>query len=136
VEVIKFPLLQRGIKGGIKKSIMLLYNKKLKGHARALRKNMTHGERLVWSKIRRKQLKGYQFYRQRIIGNYIVDFYCPKARLIIELDGGQHYGAEGIRKDLKRDDYLKNMGLRVLRFSDREVFENLTGVLEKIYGDL
>jgi len=97
---------------------------------------MTHGERLVWSKIRRKQLKGYQFYRQRIIGNYIVDFYCPKARLIIELDGGQHYGAEGIRKDLKRDDYLKNMGLRVLRFSDREVFENLTGVLEKIYGDL
>ncbi|MFQ6031420.1 MAG: endonuclease domain-containing protein [Candidatus Zixiibacteriota bacterium] len=112
---------------------MLYYNKNLKGNARTLRKNMTDAERLLWSRIRRKQLKGYQFYRQRIIGNYIADFYCPKTRLIIELDGGQHYSAEGMRKDQKRDDYLKNMGFTVLRFSDREVFENLTGVLEKIY---
>jgi very-short-patch-repair endonuclease len=104
---------------------MLFYNKKLKGHARALRKNMTVAERLLWSKIRRKQLKGYQFYRQRIIGNYIVDFYSPKRRLIIELDGSQHYGEEGMRKDKKRDAYLKNMELKILRFSDREVFENL-----------
>ncbi len=115
---------------------MLLYNKQLKGHARVLRKNMTNAERLLWSKIRRKQLKGYQFYRQRIIGNYIVDFYCPKTRLIIELDGGQHYREEGIRKDKKRDAYLKNMELKILRFSDREVFENLNGMLERIHGEL
>lgn len=55
-----------------------------------LRKNMTEAEKILWSKIRRKQLKGYQFYRQRVIGNYIVDFLCPKARLVIEVDGGQH----------------------------------------------
>ncbi|MFQ6002357.1 MAG: endonuclease domain-containing protein [Candidatus Zixiibacteriota bacterium] len=115
---------------------MLFYNKKLKGHARVLRKNMTNAERLVWSRIRRKQLKGYQFYRQKIIGNYIVDFYCPKRRLIIELDGGQHYGEEGMKKDKKRDAYLKSIGLNILRFSDREVFENLNGMLEKIYGEL
>ncbi len=94
---------------------------------------MTDAERLLWSKIRRKQLKGHQFYRQKIIGNYIVDFYCPRAGLIIELDGGQHYKEEGMKKDKKRDAYLKNIGLKVLRFSDREVFENLPGVLEKIY---
>jgi len=115
---------------------MLFYDQKLKGYARELRKNMTNVERLLWSKIRRKQLKGYQFYRQKIIGNYIVDFYCPKKRLIIELDGGQHYGEEGKKKDKKRDAYLKSIGLNILRFSDREVFENLDGVLERIYGEL
>ena len=70
---------------------MLHYNKNLMKYARELRKNMTDAERLLWSKIRGKQLKGYQFYRQKILGNYIVDFHCPKANLIIELDGGQHY---------------------------------------------
>lgn len=115
---------------------MLFYNKKLKDNARVLRKNMTDAERLLWSRIRRKQLKGYQFYRQKIIGNYIVDFYCPRTRLVIELDGGQHYGEEGMKRDKKRDAYLKNVGLRILRFSDREVFENLTGALERIYEHL
>ena len=116
--------------------IMLFYNKKLKGNARALRKNMTGAERLLWSRIRRRQLKGYQFYRQKTIGNYIVDFYCPKTRLIIEIDGRQHYGEERMNQDQKRDAYLKNIGLKILRFSDREVYENLNGVLEKIYEDL
>ena len=115
---------------------MLLYNKKLKGHARALRKNMTDAERLLWTRIRRKQLKGYQFYRQRTIGNYIVDFYCPRRRLIIEVDGGQHYGRGGMAKDKERDAYLKIAGLGIRRFSDREVFGNLNGVLERIYEDL
>ncbi len=115
---------------------MLPYNKKLKGHARTLRKNMTDAERLLWSRIRRKQLKGYQFYRQRIIGDYIVDFYCPRRRLIIEVDGCQHYGKCGMAKEKERDAYLKIAGLRIRRFSDREVFKNLNGVLEKIYEDL
>jgi very-short-patch-repair endonuclease len=87
-------------------------------------------------KNKKKTTEGYQFYRQRIIGNYIVDFYRPKRKLIIELDGSQHYGEEGIKKDKRRNAYLKNIGLKILRFSDREVFENLKGVLERIYGDL
>ena len=97
---------------------------------------MTDAEKLLWSSLRAKQLKGCQFYRQRIIGDYIVDFYCPKASLVIELDGGQHYTEEGIEKDRIRDDYLKEHGYKVLRFSDRDIFKNLTGVIERIYGDL
>jgi len=74
---------------------MFPYNKRLKSLSRSLRSNMTDAERLLWSKIRRKQLKGLQFYRQKIIGNYIADFYCPELKLVIEVDSGQHYSAEG-----------------------------------------
>ena len=112
---------------------MLPFNKHLKPYARDLRKNMTDAERYLWSKIRRKQLKSYQFYRQKSIGNYIVDFYCPAVKLVIELDGGQHYTPEGKTSDEKRDNYLASLGLTVLRFSDREVFTNIDGVLKKIY---
>jgi very-short-patch-repair endonuclease len=115
---------------------MLPFNKKLKPFARELRKNMTEVEKLLWSKIRKKQLKGYQFYRQKNIGNYIVDFYCPAAKLIIELDGGQHYSPEGIEKDKRRDAYLNSLKLTVLRFPDRDVFINIDGVLQTIYGHL
>ena len=97
---------------------------------------MTDAEKLLWSKLRRKQLKGSQIYRQRIIDDYIVDFYCPKADLIIEIDGSQHYTDEGINKDKIRDNFLKIQGFKVLRFSDKEVFENLKGVVEKIYENL
>lgn len=115
---------------------MIPYNRNLKRYSRELRKNMTEAERLIWSRIRRKQLKDIQFYRQRIIGNYIVDFYCPKARLVVEIDGGQHYIEEGIKDDILRDNFLTDLGLKVLRFSDRDVFENLNGVIEKIYDNL
>ena len=97
---------------------------------------MTDAERLLWSRVRRKQLKGCQFYRQKIIGNHIVDFYCPKARLIIEIDGGQHYNDEELKKDTIRDDHMREHKLKVLRFSDREVFKNLNGVVERIYESL
>ena len=97
---------------------------------------MTDAENLLWSKIRSKQLKNYQFYRQKIIGNYIVDFYCPKANLIIELDGGQHYTGEGKENDRKRDNSMASVGIKVLRFSDKEIFENFNAVLEKIWTQL
>ena len=115
---------------------MLPFNKKFKTLARQLRRNMTEAESFLWQRIRRKQLKGRQFYRQKNIGNYIVDFYCPSAKVIIELDGGQHYRQEGNRRDQVRDKYLESLGFRVLRFSDREVFKNIEGVLEKIFEHL
>ena len=68
---------------------MLSYDKQLKALSQHLRKNMTDAENMLWLKLRRKQLKGHQFYRQKMIGKYIVDFYCPKANLVIEFDGGQ-----------------------------------------------
>ncbi|MBU2590942.1 MAG: endonuclease domain-containing protein [Nitrospinota bacterium] len=112
---------------------MLSYNKSLKQISRNLRRNMTDAETLLWAKLRGKQLKGCQFYRQKIIGSYIADFYCPKLKLVIEVDGGQHYSTEGKEKDKKRDDYMIRTGITVLRFSDREVLGNLDAVLEKIW---
>ncbi len=115
---------------------MLIYNKNLKQYSRELRKNMTDAERLLWSKIRGKQLGNYQFYRQKIIGRYIADFYCPKAKLVVELDGGQHYSCSGEEKDAVRDSYMVSIGLKVLRFSDRDVINHLNGVMEKIWAEL
>ncbi len=97
---------------------------------------MTEAENLLWSKLRQKQLKGHQFYRQKPIGNFIADFYCPKVNLILELDRGQHYTENGKAKDRQRDEYMRSIGLKVLRFSDREVFENMEGVIETIGRNL
>jgi len=111
---------------------MLPYNKELKTFARELRKNMTDAERRIWSKLRKKELKGHQFYRQKILGNYIVDFFCPAANLVIEIDGGQHLSPEHVKRDTVRDGYLASLGLTVLRFTDTEVLRNMDGVLERI----
>jgi very-short-patch-repair endonuclease len=116
--------------------MFLAYEGKLKDFSRELRTHMTDAEKALWMKLRRKQLKGYQFYRQMIVGDYIVDFYCPGARLIIEVDGGQHYGPEEMAKDRVRDGYLRKRGFEVLRFSDREVLAERESVLEKIYTNL
>ena len=83
--------------------MFLAYEGKLKVFSRELRTHMTDAEKALWIKLRRKQLKGYQFYRQKIIGDYIVDFYCPGARLVVDVDGGQHYGLEEMAKDRVRD---------------------------------
>jgi len=113
---------------------MLPYNKNLKQLSRQLRNNMTDAERQLWAKIRTKQLKGYQFYRQKPIGDYIVDLFCPKAKIVIEIDGSHHLVGETIYYDRIRDDYLTSLGLRVLRFTNTEVMRNIEGVIEKI-GD-
>ena len=115
---------------------MVLYNQNLKQISRTLRKNSTDAERRLWSALRLKQLNGFQFYRQRIIVNYIVDFFCPKAKLIIEVDGGQHYFGKTQINGLKRDEYLKKIGFEVLRFSDRDVLTNIEGVIENILTNL
>jgi len=115
---------------------MLEYNKNLKQLSRNLRRNMTDAEKLLWSRIRGKQLNGLQFYRQKIIGNTIADFYCPKTRLVIEIDGGQHYSAEGKEKDRLRDEKMARAGITVFRFSDREVLEDLESVLGKLWTGL
>lgn len=115
---------------------MLLYNKNLKQYSRELRKNMTDAERYLWSKVRMKQLNSCQFYRQRIIDNYIVDFFCPRAKLVIEVDGSQHYSDEMAEADKIRDEYMRNNGLKVLRFTDTEVLKNIEGTVEIILENL
>ena len=109
------------------------YNTNLKQPSRDLRNNMTDAEQLLWRKLRRKQILGLQFYRQKPILNFIVDFYCPAANLVIECDGGQHYTAEGLEADRARDQALVQLGLNMLRFDNRQILTEIDGVVEKIY---
>jgi very-short-patch-repair endonuclease len=97
---------------------------------------MTDAERRLWSAIRMKQIEGVRFYRQKPVGDYIVDFYCPKAKLVIEVDGGQHFSGEQLENDKNRDAYLLSLGLKVLRFNNNEVLKNLEGVVEVILENL
>ncbi|MDQ9009700.1 DUF559 domain-containing protein [Acinetobacter gerneri] len=109
------------------------YNKKLKQASRDLRNNMTEAEKLLWLKLRYKQILGLQFYRQKLILNFIVDFYCPSANLVIECDGSQHYTAEGLKADRNRDQTLGELGLKVLRFDNRQVLQEVDAVIQAIY---
>jgi very-short-patch-repair endonuclease len=110
----------------------LPHNTNLKKYSQNLRSKPTDAERCLWSRLRLKQLNGYQFYRQRVIGNYIVDFCSPAVKLVIEVDGSQHYSDNMVLKDKIRDKYLQDCGLKVLRFNDYEVLTNISGVVEKI----
>ncbi|MEN8613859.1 endonuclease domain-containing protein [Dehalogenimonas sp. THU2] len=110
---------------------MLPYNHKLLEISRTLRKHMTDAELRLWSKIRMKQI-GYQFYRQKPIGNYIADFYCPRARLVVEVDGGHHYSGDTALHDKARDEYMVRLGLTVIRLSNADVMNNLDGAVQAI----
>ena len=89
---------------------MLIYRNKLKNYSRELRTNMTDSELYLWSKLRMHQIGGYSFNRQKIIGDYIVDFFCSRANLVVEVDGSQYYTDEMIEHDQKRDQYLQPKG--------------------------
>lgn len=109
------------------------YNKNLKQASRDLRNHMTEAEKLLWSRIRNKQILDLQFYRQKPILNYIVDFYCPAANLVIECDGSQHFTNEGLEADRIRDEALAQLGLKVLRFDNGQVVRRIDDVVETIY---
>ena len=111
---------------------MLKYNFQLKEYSKKLRHEMTDAEKMLWQKIRRRQLKGYQFFRQKPIGKYIVDFYCPKARLIIEIDGGQHYEEHNQAEDKKRDAELNLIGFKVVRYTNLDIIKNFNSAVEDI----
>ena len=106
------------------------HNKKIVHNAKALRKNMTKEEKHLWYDF----LRTYpvKFLRQKVLGKYIVDFYCAKANLVVELDGSQHFEKQGVIKDNQRDEYLKEYGILVLRFSNLEINNNFMGVCEHI----
>ena len=107
---------------------MKKYNKANIPLAKALRKNMTPWEKKLWYQF----LRSYhvRFQRQKAIGSYIADFYCAKARLVIELDGGEHYTPEQIERDKIRTTELENMNLTVLRFLNRDIDRNFGSICE------
>ena len=95
---------------------------------------MTDAERFLWFRLRRKQVLGVQFYRQKPLLEFIVDFYAPAASLVIELDGAQHLSAAGIAADARRTVALESLGLRVLRFDDLQVLTQTRAVMEAIHA--
>ncbi|MBA2399658.1 MAG: endonuclease domain-containing protein [Bradyrhizobium sp.] len=106
--------------------------KKLRANARELRKNSTDAERILWSELRDHKLNGIGFRRQVPIKNYIADFACHAAKLVVELDGGQHFSDQAERADAVRSSVIEARGFQVLRFSNLDVMENRAGVLETI----
>ena len=104
----------------------------MRRYARSLRTNQTDAERLLWSRLRRRQLAGFKFRRQHQIGLYICDFACVEAGVIVELDGSQH--AENLDYDLLRDRFLRSAGFEVLRFWNSDVLGRTDDVLDTIHA--
>jgi very-short-patch-repair endonuclease len=112
------------------------YNLNLKTPSRILRTNMTDAEQVLWRHLRRKQIHNVQFYRQKPILSFIVDFYSAAAKLVIELDGSQHYEESHQADDQLRDTALVQLGLKVLRFDNRQVLTETAAVLEVIHEEV
>jgi very-short-patch-repair endonuclease len=103
------------------------------GKARDLRKNQTDAEKKLWAVLRDRSLANVKFRRQFPIENYILDFYSPDIKLCIEADGGQHYTEDGKQQDEEREKVLAGLGIKVIRFSDRDILTNVEGVCEVIF---
>ena len=107
-----------------------------KERRRELRKSQTDAERQLWKRLRGKQMWGYKFFRQYGIGPYIADFYCLLLKIVIEVDGGQHYSEQGMKDDVRREEFLKGVGIKVVRFNNLDVLKNMAGVFERIQKEL
>jgi very-short-patch-repair endonuclease len=107
-------------------------NPNLKQRRRELRRSQTDAEKAFWSYVRNRQFYGLKFFRQYSLGPYILDFYCPALRLVIELDGGQHNQNANKEYDSARSEYLKEHRIDVLRFWNNDVLLNIQSVLEEI----
>ncbi len=115
---------------------MLPYERRLKPVSRRLRVAMTDAEQRLWYRLRMKQLAGVHCFRQKPLGCYVADFYPPSARLVVEVDGGQHCTAAGLESDRLRTVWLRRHGLEVLRFDNRQVLMETDAVLDVILGEI
>jgi len=111
---------------------ILLYNPKLKEKARQLRSNSTKAEIELWMFLKGKQMMGYDFHRQKPIDNFIVDFFCKELMLAIELDGYTHTFEKVADRDEKKEQRLGELGVRMIRFKDDDVMNNIEGVMARI----
>jgi very-short-patch-repair endonuclease len=105
---------------------------RLRSKRKELRNSLTPAEASLWKSLQRSQINGKKFRRQHSVGNYILDFYCPECRVAVELDGQGHFNSMASEYDYHRSEYLRKLGIHVLRFENHLVFENLEGVLHVI----
>ena len=114
-----------------------IYNVKVKQTRRKeLRHSLTAAEAVLWTHLKKRQLDGKKFRRQESIGPYIVDFFCPEYRVIVELDGAPHFEPGAAGYDARRTEYLKERGMRVVRFENKAVYKDVEAVLEEIRRNL
>ena len=114
-----------------------VYNRKEQTQRRKeLRNNMPQAEVLLWSCLQRRQLMGYKFRRQHGVGAYVIDFYCPKLKIGIELDGDSHFREGGQQYDANRDKFIASFGIHVVRILNDEVYTNLDGVVEQLIKEI
>lgn len=99
---------------------------------RQLRNSMPRAEIFLWARLKNKQIMGYKFRRQHSLGYYVLDFYCPKLKLAIEVDGDSHFTEEAKKYDLRRENYIKSFGIRFLRVTNLDVYNNMDGIIEEI----
>lgn len=99
---------------------------------KALRKAMPKAEVILWAHLKNKQLHGYKFRRQYSVGPYIVDFYCPRLKLAIEVDGPSHFTNHAVEYDWQRQKYIESFNINVLRVTNLDIYENIEGVIKKI----
>lgn len=104
-----------------------------KNQSRNLRKNQTSAEKIIWNKLRNRQFNKLKFRRQHIIENFIVDFYCEKINLVIELDGDVHAYNNKINQDKIREEFLKDKGFNIIRYTNDDIYSNLDSVLEDLW---
>jgi very-short-patch-repair endonuclease len=130
----RIPSLSEGGLGRVREpqNMQKIFNNKImKLRRKELRNNMTHAEVLLWMQLKGSAL-GYKFRRQTSIGSFVVDFYCPSARLVLEIDGSVHGTAQAWVYDAHRQKLIERLGLRVLRFTNDEIFDRLDTVLKRI----
>ena len=106
--------------------------KEVESIRRDLRQNMPKAEVLLWQRLRSKQINGLRFRRQFSVGNYVLDFYCPSAKLGIELDGETHFTEDGIKHDEVRSRVISEHGIELVRFTNTDIYKNLEGVVTQI----
>ncbi len=117
------------------KNVFINNKPELKHLRKQLRYHSTSAEAILWTHLQKSQLQNRKFRRQHCLGNFIADFYCPSEKLVIELDGEDHFWEPGIEKDRIKENYLKSIGIIVLRFENKQVFEDIEWVIEKIKAE-
>jgi very-short-patch-repair endonuclease len=114
-----------------------VYNKKTQtSRRRALRRSMSKAEVILWKELSRKQMHGYKFRRQYGVDQFVLDFYCPRLKLAIEIDGDSHFMPGAEEQDKTRQEYIEAYSIRFLRFTNTDVCENLDGVCQMIYEEI
>ncbi len=116
---------------------MGIYNEKiLESRRRDLRVKQTEAEKILWQKLRNRQINGFKFFRQCSIGKYIADFYCSELRLVIELDGSHHYEENVFEYDKIREEFMKSLDIQTIRFNNLDVFKRVDEVMERVYDEV